>query len=88
MNYLIFTALAACGEFTDELSMLTLTSDLSQVFTAIFTAEMVLRLVAMEPYGYFQVKLLFVTSAVMLTDSCSNGNVCSVAMVTGGLAHL
>jgi len=37
-------------------SLFLLTSDPPQVFTGIFTAEMVLKLVAMDPYYYFQVR--------------------------------
>lgn len=32
-------------------------SDLCQVFTVIYTAEMVVKVVAMDPYNYFRVRL-------------------------------
>lgn len=32
-------------------------SDLCQVFTVIFAAEMVVKVVAMDPYSYFRVRL-------------------------------
>lgn len=32
-------------------------SGLSQVFTFIYTAEMVIKLVALDPYGYFKVRM-------------------------------
>lgn len=56
---------------------------------------MVLKLVAMDPYGYFQVRLLpvfffFTTcAAVMMMNDRRFYNMCmAVAMVTGELAHL
>ena len=53
-----------------------LTSDPTQVFTAIFAAEMVLKILALDPYGYFQVRPLLVTCSVTITDSCSCVNTC------------
>lgn len=50
------------AEFEELLSI----ADL--VFTAIFTAEMVLRLVAMEPYGYFQVGWHIFDSIIVATS--------------------
>lgn len=32
-------------------------SGLSQVFTVIYTVEMVIKIVAMDPYGYFKVRI-------------------------------
>ena len=37
---------------------------------------MVLKILALDPYGYFQVRPLLVTCSVMMTDSCSCVNVC------------
>lgn len=57
-----------------------------QVFTGIFTAEMVLKLLAMDPYYYFQVRLCI---CLLMIHNCSYSNIFVLfVMAVGGLEHL